>query len=586
MRVVEYQKSTTALPYQIIKGVGVVAGVFSLVVCILLIANNLSLKKTDPIHSPALQRLVEELKTNPKDQALREEIRELDQIARRAFFTSQRFNRLGIYLMVGGLVVMIVAFKSLEAFKAVPPYPDSTDPKDDIVENAKWARKSVTAVGLVLAGFALMIALPWESTLDMPDDELAAVIGSPSSSGRTTAAPAAAPSISPAKPIASAEERLANWPGFLGPESGVSLATGLPTEWNGETGEGIRWKVPTPLPGFNSPIIWDGKIYISGADETAREVYCLDAENGEILWRKAVENIPGSPTEPPKVTDDTGYAAATMATDGVRVFAIFSTGDLIAFDLDGNQAWAKNLGVPDKPYGHSSSLVVYENLLLVQFDQRENSFLSGLDVVSGQVRWRTPREFGPSWSSPALIDTGERVEVVLAADPSVVSYDPENGKELWRCECLKRAEVAATPAYANGLIYVSADHSKLSAIDVKTHEVVWENEDLTPGVSTPLVVGDYLIGGLAEGGIVCFNAKSGEELWYEDTDDGFYASPVLAEGRVYLMSRSGIMHIFKPGPDYESVSTPDLGEECTSTAAVLGDSLYLRGMEHLYRIGP
>ena len=586
MRVVEYQKSTATLPYQVIKGVGLVAGVFSLVVCILLIANNLSLKKTDPIHSPALQTLMEELKTNPKDQALREEIRELDQIARRAFFTSQRFNRLGIYMLVGGLVVMVIAFKSLEAFKVTPPYPDSTDSKDDIVENARWARKSVAAVGLVLAGFALMIALPWESTLDISDDDLAAVAGSPSTSGTTQPDSTPSPTTSSAKPVATAEERLANWPEFLGPESGVSRATGVPTEWNGETGEGIRWKVATPLPGFNSPIIWNGRMYFSGANETAREVYCLDAESGNLLWKKSVDDVPGSPAEPPKVTDDTGYAAATMATDGVRVFAIFSTGDLVAFDFEGNRVWAKNLGVPDKPYGHSSSLVVYENLLLIQYDQRENSFLAALDGATGQVRWRTPRDFGPSWSSPALVNTGERVEVILAADPAVVSYDPKNGKELWRCECLKRAEVAATPAYADGLVYVSADHSKLSAIDVKTHEVVWENEDLTPGVSSSLVVGDYLIGGLAEGGIVCFNAKSGEELWYEDTDDGFYASPVLAEGRVYLMSRSGIMHVFKPGPEYESISTPDLGEECTGTAAIVGDSLYLRGMENLYRIGP
>ena len=151
-----------------------VAGVFSLVVCALIIANNLSLKKTDPIHSPALQQLVEELKTNPKDEALREEIRELDQIARRAFFTSQHFNRMGIYLLVGGLVVMVIAFKSLEAFKLPPPYPDSADPKDDIVENANWARKSVMAVGLVLVGFALMLALPWESTLDLSEAEIAA----------------------------------------------------------------------------------------------------------------------------------------------------------------------------------------------------------------------------------------------------------------------------------------------------------------------------------------------------------------------------------------------------------------------------
>ncbi len=598
MRVVEYEKSTTSLPYQLIKGAAMVSGVFALVVCALLIANNLSLKKTDPIHSPALQRLVEELKTNPNDQALREEIRELDHISRRAFFTSQRFNRVAIYMLVGGLLVMVIAFKSLEAYTSLPPLPDSGDPKDNLVEKAAWARKSIISVGLVLVGFALMIALPWESALDLAEVDLADGStaggkegGLEETSGKTAAPAAPATAAKPAadaKPVATAEERLKNWPGFLGPRAGLAETKGLPTEWNGETGDGIRWKTEIPLPGFNSPIIWEDKIFLSGADEKTREVYCVDANSGKILWVKAVENVPGSPSveESPEVSDDTGYAAATMATDGVRVFAIFSNGDLAAFDFEGNQVWAKNLGVPENPYGYSSSLVVYKNLLLIQYDREEDSFFTGLDVATGQKRWRTPRDFGPSWSSPALFNAGERDEVVLIADPMVISYDPNNGKELWRLECLEGGEIAPTPIYANGLLYVAADYIKVAAIDVKTHEVVWETSDMIPGIATPLVVGDYLIGGLGDGGVVCYNAKTGEEVWTEDTDEGFYASPILAEGRVYMADRLGMTHIFEPGAEYKSVSKPELGEVVVSTAAALGDTLYVRGMKNLYRIGP
>jgi outer membrane protein assembly factor BamB len=598
MRVVEYEKETTSLAYQVIKGVGMVSGVFALVVCALLIANNLSIKKTDPIHSPALQKLVEELKTNPNDEALREEIRELDQIARRAFFTSQHFNRLAIYLLVGGLVVMVVAFKSLEVFKTAPPFPDSTAPREDIVENARWARKSITAVGLVLVGFALMIALPWESNLDIPEAELAGgtdpaagdadgeAVGTPIPAVPPVESKPAAPAD--AEPVASAEQRLKNWPGFLGPRSGHAEAKGLPTEWNGETGEGIKWKTKIPLPGFNSPIIWEGKIFLSGADEKKREVYCVDAASGKMIWQKAVANIPGSPSEEesPDVSDDTGYAAATMATDGVRVFAIFSNGDLAAFDFEGEQVWAKNMGVPENPYGYSSSLVVYGNLLLVQYDREEDSFVTGLDVASGKEQWKTARDFGPSWSSPALIETKEGTQLVLAADPMVVSYDPKNGKELWRVECLEGGEIAPTPVYANGLLYVAADYVKVAAIDVAKHEVAWEATDMIPGISTPLVVGDYLIGGLGDGGMVCYHAKTGEEVWTEDTDEGFYASPILAEGRIYLADRAGTMHIFAPGAEYKSLGTPSLGEVIVSTVVAMGDTLYLRGLNNLYRIGP
>ncbi len=590
MRIVEHEKETTSLAFQLLTGLAWISGIFSLVVCCLIIAYNVNLKKADPIHSPALLILKEKLQTDKNNEVLIEEIRELDLLARQSFFTHQHFNRMAIYMLVGGLVIFVISLKSIEAYKGVPPFPDSSDPKDDIVERANWARKAVTAVGLVLAGFALMLALPWKSNLDNAIPIAATLDGGeefpapePEEEPKKTA-PKPAP-VAEAIPVATSEERLKNWPGLFGPEAGHSRAVGLPTKWDGESGDGIAWRTPISLPGFSSPIIWNGKIYFTGADEKSREVFCIDAESGKILWQKATGKIPGSPAELPDVTDDTGYAAATMATDGVRVFAIFANGDLIAFDLEGNKMWAKYMGTPENHYGHSSSLLVFEDILMIQFDQEEHGFLTGLDVATGKERWRTPRKFGTSWSSPALINTGDRFEVVLAADPAVVSYDPKTGEELWRVDCLERAEVAPTPVYADGLLYASADYAKLSAIDVKTQKIVWESEDLMPGVSTPIVVDEYLISGLTDGGIACHNAKTGEELWLEDTDSGFYASPIVADGTVYLMDMSGIMHIFKPGPEYKSIAMPELGEDVTCTAAIMGKSLFIRSTKNLYRIG-
>ncbi len=166
MRIVEYEKDTTSVPYQVLKGVGIVAATFSLIVCVLMVANYLSLKRTDPIHAPALLKLTEELKANPQNAALKEQIRELDYLARRAFFSSQHFNQVAIYLLIGGVVVTVVSFKSLAAYHQRLPYPSSKDPKDDLIGNAQWARKSVTTVGLVLVGFALVIALPWKSPVN------------------------------------------------------------------------------------------------------------------------------------------------------------------------------------------------------------------------------------------------------------------------------------------------------------------------------------------------------------------------------------------------------------------------------------
>ena len=158
MRVVEYEKNTKSVTYRVIQGLGIIGAFFSLVICVLIIANNLSLRATDPIHSEGLEQLLGEMKANPGNQAIKEEIRELDFIARRAFFTSQHFNRLAIYYLLGGLVVTVVAFKALGTYREPVPYPDSKDSKDNLIDDANWARKSVTAAGLVLVGFSLILA--------------------------------------------------------------------------------------------------------------------------------------------------------------------------------------------------------------------------------------------------------------------------------------------------------------------------------------------------------------------------------------------------------------------------------------------
>jgi hypothetical protein len=176
--------------------------------------------------------------------------------------------------------------------------------------------------------------------------------------------------------------------------------------------------------------------------------------------------------------------------------------------------------------------------------------------------------------------------MIIAAEPTVVSYDPQTGEEFWRVDCLDHGEVAAKAAFADGIVYVSADAAVLAAIDVKTQEILWENDDLKPGVSTPLVHEGLLYCGTDDGALVCYDAKSGEEIWAEFADDGFYASPILADGKIYLMDRSGIMHILKPGREYEEIAAAPLGEEASATPAILGDSLYIRGIENLYRIGP
>ena len=564
-----------------------------------MIANTVGTKKSDPIHFPALLEAKEALNSDRNNEALREEIRELDLMTRKQFFTSQKFNRIAVFMLFGGLIVMVSSFKALETYKAKYFYPDGSDPKDDLIENAAWARKSVTAAGLVMVGFALILALPWKSKLS-EDGSAAATDGAgggePQGAETAGSSPGSVPESTPSEPapepepvepveVASREEMLQNWPNLRGPNGGVVTMEKAPTEWDGETGEGIVWKTKVPLTGFSSPIIWKDKIFLSGGDRETRQVYCYSLEKGEPLWTYDVKDIEGSPAEAPKVSADTGYAAASMITDGYRVFAIFSTGDIIALDMDGNKVWARNLGVPENPYGHSSSLELHEDILLVQYDQEEHSFVAGLRVGTGKDRWRVERKFGPSWASPLLHRGEGGNELILSADPMVISYDPGTGKELWSVECLKGGEVAPSPVYADGVFYVACDYVCVAAIDAKSHEVVWKGEDLIPGVSTPMVTKGLLFGGLADGSMFCLDAKNGEEKWFEDTDDGFYASPLLINGNVYLMDRMGKMHIFEAAGEFKSVGSPSLGEEAVCTPAMSGNSLFVRGVQHLYRIG-
>ena len=151
---------------------------------------------------------------------------------------------------------------------------------------------------------------------------------------------------------------------------------------------------------------------------------------------------------------------------------------------------------------------------------------------------------------------------------------------------LKYGEVTSVPVYADGLVYVSADSANLSAIDVKTRKIVWKSGFLRPGVSTPLLHEGLLYIGTDDGTLACFDAKTGEELWAEVADHGFYSSPILADGRVHLLDRGGTMHILKPGRELEILGKSVLGEEASCTPAVVGDSLYIRGLKHLFRIGP
>ena len=168
-------------------------------------------------------------------------------------------------------------------------------------------------------------------------------------------------------------------------------------------------------------------MFISGGTQAKREVFCYNASSGALLWRRAIENVPGSPAKVPEVPEDTTYAASTMATDGRRVYAMFANGDLGALNFDGSVAWTKYLGPLKNAYGYAASLAVWGNNLLVQLDQgetpQEGSKLISLQGASGRVLWERSRPVPASWATPIVIEAAGKTQIITLAKPWVIAYD-------------------------------------------------------------------------------------------------------------------------------------------------------------------
>ena len=337
-------------------------------------------------------------------------------------------------------------------------------------------------------------------------------------------------------------------------------------------------------PGYNSPVIWDDKLFVSGADNTASIVACYNRNTGQLLWEKEVKDIPGSPASPPKAPDS-GLAAPTMAVDGKRVCAIFATGDVVAFDLNGNKIWGRNLGVPSNHYGHSSSLQVWEDKLVVQYDTRAGGRMLALETSTGETIWDVSRPVQITWASPVLIELDGKIQIVTSADPYVSGHDLETGEELWKVEAMM-GEVGPSVAYDGGLVYASQEYARTVAIRPGSGaEIVWEDDEYMSEVASPVAHNGLMFLASMYGVLVCYDGKTGEKQWEKEFDNELWSSPAIAEGKLYMWDKEGIMHIMKADRTGEMISEPVLGEPGYAQPVFADGVLYLRGTENLYCIG-
>lgn len=563
--------------------VAVVVGVLSLIILALLLSNHLLFRMSDPLDSKKLMELKDSLRRQPEDDSLKEQIRELDLELRKEYFRRREFSRIGAYLLLGSASVFLIGSGIAASYRKRLPMPQRASEEQD-GRAAALARQAVAVFGAFAFGFALALVI-LDNGLQyqvFPD------------AGDQTASVEQAPAEEPEMPYPSAEEIKRNWPRFRGPGGlGVSNYSNAPVSWDGEAGQGILWKTRIPLPGKNSPVVWGDRVFLTGATEKERAVYCFDANSGEMLWSRPVENVPFSEPEPPEVSEDTGFAAPTLATDGQRVYAIFANGDLICFDFDGNQIWARSLGPFKNVYGYASSLNMYQNLLIVLLDQggAEDgiSEIIGIEGTSGKTIWETDRPVPNSWATPIIIDTGEREEIITCGNPWVIAYEPVSGKELWRAKCLG-GDIAPSPVYGNGLVFVTNTYEILAAIrpggqgDVTETHIVWTAEDGLPDICSPFTNGELVFLLETYGFLTCYDAEDGAKVWEQDLDETFTASPSLAGNNLYFLTDDGIMIIVEAGREFKEVGRSKLGENSEACPAFLDGRIYIRGEENLYCI--
>jgi outer membrane protein assembly factor BamB len=554
--------------YRSAMATAVISGIFALTVLSIIIINYVQEIVVDIKLENKLQELQTEVKNRPNDEQLLSQIRQLDLQFRQNQIRRLDRSSKGSYLLLGGMAIFLISIKLADKFNKKMPTPGvSSNKSSEQLRLAMFGRFSIAAGAIIISSTALFFAT--RPKIDFLQ----------------------AQSISASWP--SMEEVHKNWPSFRGPEGlGISAYTYIPEKWDAKTNEGILWKTKVPLPGNNSPVVWGSRIFLSGGDPNELGVFCFDTDSGKLLWTGQVTQTVGK--EPLDIMEDTGYSAPTVATDGRRVYAIFVTGDVGCFNYNGRKVWEKSLGIPDSAYGYASSLAMYRNLLLIQYDQGmsedQTSAMIALDGSTGRVAWQTKRPVGGSWSSPIVAAVGEQYQLITCSDPLVIAYDPANGTELWRADCLG-ADTAPSPIYANGLVFAIEPYSRLLAIkpegrgDVTETHIAWTIEEGGPDICSPVSNGEFIFLLATDGMLSCFRLKDQKRIWEKDLGEYFLASPSLVGNKLYLLSEKGTTYIVEVADEYKEITKCELGERCHASPAFADGRIYIRGIENLYCIG-
>ena len=363
----------------------------------------------------------------------------------------------------------------------------------------------------------------------------------------------------------------------------MSDEKGLPVKWSAT--ENVRWKSELPGRGVSSPVIAAGRVYVtcaSGYRERRLHVVCLDAATGKQLWERQLAAT-GSTMCHPK----TSMAAPTPVTDGKNVFALFATGDLAAFNRDGDLLWYRSL-LRDYPeitnqVGMAASPVLAGDTLLLPLENAGDSFALGVDAKTGRNRWKTPRRREINWVTPMVARFNGKTAALFQTSGEITAYDAAKGEVLWSYKNDKLGSVPS-PALLEDLVIVPGNPSvALRVSEGGNPEVVWTSRKLAAAYASPVVYKGkiYAATGI---GIACLDAATGQELWRERLGTGFSASPVIADDKLYVAKEEGDTSVVQLGETPKILANNSLKEPLLATPAIAKGAIYLRTEKHLYCI--
>jgi outer membrane protein assembly factor BamB len=392
--------------------------------------------------------------------------------------------------------------------------------------------------------------------------------------------------------------RAADWPEYRGPGAqGHYVGKPPPVAWS--TTKNVAWKQPIPGKGWSSPILWNGHVYLTTAvpvpdsKDWTLEALCMDTADGKLLWRTEVFRENG--LEAPKIHSKNSHASPSPVTDGRRLYVHFGHQGTAALDLGGKVLWRNTEHGYEPVHGNGGSPILALNHLVLAGDGADKQFVVALDTNSGKTVWKTdrhstaPKKF--SFGTPLLIEVDGKHEIISPASDLVMALNPADGKEIWRAQ-YDGYSVIPRPVYGHGMVYFSTsfDRPKLLAYradgtgDVTKSHLAWSSAKGAPHTPSLLLVGDEVYAVSDSGLASCFDARTGKVHWQERIGGNFSASPLYANGKIYVQSEDGVTTVLKAGTSFESLAHNKLGERTFASFAAADGALYIRTESQLYRI--